>query len=183
MRDGWVVYRSFEFATHQTCLGHLLRRAHALAEDNPVSARSTPLEVKEILKSALDARVCSETRRRQVARQMTERIEALKAIEQPYDANRRLVNHLIVEHDALFSFLTHPGVEATNWRAEQAIRPAVVNRKVWGGNRTWRGAATQSRIMSVMRTAVQRGIDPIEYLVRVARAPADEPAWLFYNTH
>jgi len=22
------------------------------------------------------------------------------------------------------------------WRAEQAIRPAVVNRKVWGGNRT-----------------------------------------------
>ena len=23
---------------------------------------------------------------------------------------------------------------------EQAIRPAVVNRKVWGGNRTWIGA-------------------------------------------
>ena len=31
-------------------------------------------------------------------------------------------------------------VQATNWPAEQAIRPAVVNRKVWGGNRTEAGA-------------------------------------------
>jgi transposase len=60
-----------------------------------------------------------------------------------------------------------PGV----WRAEQAIRPAVVNRKVWGGNRTWRGAATQSRIMSVLRTATQRGVDEIDYLAGLARAP------------
>ena len=75
------------------------------------------------------------------------------------------------EADALFTFLTHPDVDATNWRAEQAIRPAVVNRKVWGGNRTWRGAATQSRIMSVLRTAVQQGVDPIAYLAQLARAP------------
>ncbi len=30
-----------------------------------------------------------------------------------------------------------PTIAATNHWAEQAIRPAVVNRKVWGGNRTW----------------------------------------------
>ena len=29
------------------------------------------------------------------------------------------------EKEALFTFLTHDGVDATNWRAEQAIRPAV----------------------------------------------------------
>jgi hypothetical protein len=33
-----------------------------------------------------------------------------------------------------------PGLEATNWRAEQAIRPIVVARKVWGRNRTPCGA-------------------------------------------
>jgi hypothetical protein len=27
----------------------------------------------------------------------------------------------------------NPGIDATNHKAEQAIRPAVVNRKVWGG--------------------------------------------------
>jgi hypothetical protein len=62
---------------------------------------------------------------------------------------------------------------------DQAVRPAVVNRKVWGGNRTWRGAATQSRIMSVLRTATQRGIDPIEFLVRFARAPDPATVSLF----
>jgi transposase len=35
-----------------------------------------------------------------------------------------------------FWFLIDPTIAATNHRAEQAIRPAVVNRKVWGGNRT-----------------------------------------------
>jgi transposase len=34
-------------------------------------------------------------------------------------------------------------VQATNWRAEQALRPAVTNRKHWGGNKTWQGAHTQ----------------------------------------
>ena len=39
-----------------------------------------------------------------------------------------------LEHhlDDLFTFLRHPGADATNWRGEQAIRRAVVNRRVWG---------------------------------------------------
>lgn len=62
-------------------------------------------------------------------------------------------------------------MDATNWRGEQAIRPAVVNRKTWGGNRTWHGAATQGRITSVLRTTHQHGIDAIDYLAALARAP------------
>jgi hypothetical protein len=46
-----------------------------------------------------------------------------------------------------------------------------VNRKVWGGNRTWRGAATQGRMASVIRTAAQQGIDVVAFLVALARAP------------
>jgi hypothetical protein len=38
--------------------------------------------------------------------------------------------------EEIVTFLYCPGLEATNWRAEQAIRPMVVERKVWGGNRT-----------------------------------------------
>jgi transposase len=48
-------------------------------------------------------------------------------------------------------------VQATNWRAEQAIRPAVVTRKVWGGNRTWAGAGAWKVLASVLRTASQQG--------------------------
>ena len=42
----------------------------------------------------------------------------------------RLLRHLEREFDALFTFLCLPGVPVTNWMAEQALRPAVVNRKV-----------------------------------------------------
>jgi transposase len=88
-----------------------------------------------------------------------------------YPPNRRLLNHLARERDALFTFLHGPGVEATNWRAEQAIRPAVVTRKAWGGNRTWAGAATWQALTSVVRTASQQGRDPLDLLARLLRAP------------
>jgi len=66
-----------------------------------------------------------------------------------------------------------------NWRAEQAIRPAVVNRKVWGGNRTPAGAAAQERLVSVLRTCVQKGKDAIGFLSDTLRARTGlEPALL-----
>lgn len=132
--------------------------------------------------TALGARGAPRRTRRALARDLINRTKALARTEQPCEANRRLLDHLMAERSALFTFLTVDGIEATNWRGEQAMRPAVVNRKVFGGNRTWRGAATQSRIMSVLRTTAQRQMDPIDYLVRVARATADEPRWLFFNT-
>ncbi|MCP4787233.1 MAG: transposase [Fuerstiella sp.] len=45
-------------------------------------------------------------------------------------ANERLARHLENHLDDLFTFLRDPAVDATNWRAGHAIRPAVVNRKV-----------------------------------------------------
>jgi transposase len=65
-----------------------------------------------------------------------------------------------------------PGVQATNWRAEHAIRPAVVTRKAWGGNRTWAGAEAWQVLASVLRTASQQGRDPVELLAGLLGAPA-----------
>ena len=70
--------------------------------------------------------------------------------------NWRLANHLLREREALFTFLNCPGLEATNWRAEQAIRPMVVTRKVWGGDRTIPGARTQSVLGSILQTCRQQ---------------------------
>src|SRR5206468_11712433 len=58
---------------------------------------------------------------------------------------QRFARHLTVELPALFSFLVDPRLDATNWRAEQALRPAVISRKMCGGgNRSRRGADTTS---------------------------------------
>jgi transposase len=57
-----------------------------------------------------------------------------------------------------FGCLYHD-VEATNNRAERAIRPAVIARKVSCGNKTERGAATWQILVSLAATAVQAGRD------------------------
>jgi Transposase IS66 family len=51
----------------------------------------------------------------------------------PLPQNRRRANHPLREREALFTFLDCPGLEATNRRAERAIRPMVVTRKVGPG--------------------------------------------------
>jgi len=71
---------------------------------------------------------------------------------------------LQVAHEGL------PGVAATNHHAERAIRPAVVNRKSWGGNLTWRGADTQQVLASVLRTSRQQARDPVEIMAQVLSA-------------
>jgi len=171
VRDGWAVYSRYEKARHQTCVAHLLRRCHEMIEDNPSWARGTPRQVRDLLIEALEARRLDAWSRAAAVLDIGERLDLVFEDAQPHDANRRLVKHLAHERGALFAFLTVDGVDATNFRAEQAVRPAVVNRKVWGGNRSDRGAETQSRVMTFLRTAHQQGADAIALLVSLARAP------------
>jgi Transposase IS66 family len=106
--------------------------------------------------------------------ELEERTDKLLAMRPKHQSNRRLLGHLANEREHMFTFLAEPGVEATNWRAEQALRPAIVNRKSWGGNRTWQGARTQQITMSVIRTARQQNIDPVELMAQAQhlRQPA-----------
>jgi transposase len=97
--------------------------------------------------------------------ELERRTDELVQMRPTHEPNRRLLAHLRAERCHLFTFLTVPGVQATNWRAEQALRPAIVNRKSWGGNRSWKGGRTQQIAMSVIRTARQQQQDPIELMV------------------
>jgi transposase len=92
---------------------------------------------------------------------LNERTDKLLQLRPTHEPNRRLLGHLSNEREHMFTFLTEPGVQATNWRAEQALRPVIVNRKRWGGNRTANGALTQQITMSVIRTPRQQNIDPL----------------------
>lgn len=171
VRDGWGPYRRYTQARHQSCAAHLLRRCHEMQQDLPGWARSTPRRVAKLITEALDARDLPKRKRQAAAVDIGERLDLLLEEVQPHDANRKLVKHLTNERTALLTFLDLPGVDATNWRGEQAIRPGVVNRKTSGGNRSDRGAETQGRIMSLLRTAHQQGADAVELLVGLARAP------------
>lgn len=70
--------------------------------------------------------------------------------------NRKLAQHLRNERPHLLTFLRCPGLAATNHQAGQALRGLVITRKVWGGDRTARGARTQAVLLSLMRTSRQQ---------------------------
>jgi transposase len=84
-------------------------------------------------------------------------------------ANERLAQHLWPHRNDLFTFLRQPGRDATNWRAELAIRFGVILRKVWGGRRTWAGARAQAVLMSVWRTCWQQGRSAFDFLSQLLR--------------
>lgn len=185
-RDGWAPYRQFTAAAHQTCTAHLLRRCHELLETARGGARHVPLTVRQLLLDGLALRVQRDAGQLQPAeveaalQDLERRLDVVLALHLRHPANRRLVKHLAHERQALFTYLRRDGVEATNWRAEQAIRPAVVNRKVWGGNRTPVGAHTQQVLVSVLRTCQQQARDPTPILIDLLRSPTPAVAALRY---
>jgi transposase len=176
--DGWAPYLGFRSAPHQLCLAHLLRRCRELLEAATRGAVVFPRKVKTILKEALSVRDDRDAGRLPARRAEARAADLQGRVDQllrPVKTNRvneRFARHLWANRRHLFTFLRRPGVDATNWRAEQALRPAVVNRKVWGGNRTWAGARAQSALMTVLQTAHLRAIDPMHFLSRLLRAPA-----------
>lgn len=172
IHDGWSVYDRFTAARHQQCLAHLLRRCHELIETATGAAARFPRAVKQLLQRALAFRdrfrqgTLTPRGLKMFAGRLTDEIRRLISRKKRDAANERFAKHLRKHVEALFTFLREPEVDATNWRAEQAIRPAVVNRKVWGGNRTWDGANAQSILASVLVTCGQQGLDALEFLSR-----------------
>ena len=177
VHDGWSVYYKFLAAFHQTCTRHLINRCNGMLESASPAAAAFPDNVKAILLKGLDLRdrYLEGKVSDQGLASATGRLEAdmgrLLAPSYRSEKNRRLAKHLNHEFEYLFTYLKCPGLEATNYRGEQAIRPAVVARKVWGGNRTQNGAHTQEVLTSVLRTSHQRGIDPLPNLAALLRAP------------
>jgi transposase len=175
--DGWAPYDRFKKATHGTCNTHLLGRCRNLLKIATGGAVRFPRAVKAILQAGLALRDCRDAGQITpqgvaVARGRIEsRLARLLSVRLTHPGNVKLANHMARHFDQIFTYLRIPGIEATNWMGEQALRPAVVNRKVWGGNRTRRGAVAQSCLMSVLRTCVQQGLDGLDFISRTLRAP------------
>ena len=170
VHDGWASYDQFQDAAHQQCQAHVLRRAHELEEAAIGRAKVFPRQVIDLFQESLRVRdqfaeqPPDDDRRGQVYEDFTERMSNLAAAPRRNAANRRLANHLYDHAGSWFLFLIDPTIPATNYRAEQATRPAVVNRKVWGGNRTNAGAQAQAITTSVLQTCRQQAIDAFSYI-------------------
>jgi len=176
--DGWRPYYRFTQAYHQTCLSHLLRRCEALIKSAQPTAARFPQAVMQLLLRGLVLR--DRYARQEISEHglnvATGRLEASmdRLLSKTFkaEANRRLARHLRHEQPGLFTFLHCDGIDATNNAAERALRPAVIARKTWGGNRTRNGARAQQILSSILRTCQQQGKDAFERITRVLSSKA-----------
>jgi len=175
IHDGWAPYYRFPKAFHQSCLSHVMSRCQHLIETVSPAAARFPSHLLGLFRKGLalrDRQACQQITSHGLAI-ATGRLEASldRLLSKTYrsGANRRLAKHLCHERPWLFTFLHCPGIDATNNAAERALRPAVIARKTWGGNRTRAGARAQKILLSVLRTCQQQGKDSFKRLVGLLR--------------
>lgn len=175
IHDGWSPYDRFFWAGHQQCLDHLRRRCKGLLETATGGAAVFPRQVRTLLTDALllrhrrDEGQLSPHGLAVAIGRLESRLDRMLYWTKTHGDNERLAKHLAKHRQQLFTFLKVPGIDATNYRAEQAMRPAAVNRKVWGGNRTAAGAHAQSVLMTVLRTARQQLRDTLRLFADILR--------------
>jgi len=179
--DGWSVYSKIKSAGHQRCLAHLLRTLHRWKEvrDPPRAYIRFHDRLCPLLKDALEskrraeAERWSQSRRQSEIHRLRQRLTGLCNTRYGGVQATRLRNDLWEHREELFGFIFHREAEGTNNRAERAIRPAVVARKISGGNRTYRGAHAYAVFASLAETCRLRGLDFVETCAGLLRARAD----------
>jgi len=179
--DGFKSYERFLGATHQTCNNHLLRRCREMLEMARGPAVLFPRRVKQILQEGLevrDRRDAGEISARIAARKAAALQQQLVELARPTKtnpANERFAAHLFRQQRAVFTYLRIEGIDATNYRAEQALKMPIVNRKVWGGNRTENGSAAQGILASVLKTLALTGRQSVNWLSGLLQNPTGTP--------
>jgi transposase len=83
----------------------------------------------------------------------------------PRSLQRGVLFDLTNGFDYWFTFLIHPAVDPTNNRAERALREHVVLRKIVGTLRNNKGTSIHERIMTVLATWKQQGLDTRKILI------------------
>ena len=83
----------------------------------------------------------------------------------PHPGKKTLANW-----DHLFTFLKYEGVDPTNNKAEQALRPAVQWRKICFGSQSNNGMRFTERLSTVIGTCRINDINPFHFLVKMIGA-------------
>jgi transposase len=175
--DRYGVYAMLDPARRQICLAHLARNFAAHADRPGAPGRHGTL-IKTLLDQVmvLDREARGQDRRlawhdgelRPIHDDLMDALEAGERGRTPELAT--LCANLLDLWPALWSFTEHPDVDATNNRAERAIRHAVLWRKTSTGTQTTEGDRFVERILTIRETCRCQARPLHPYLVDVHNA-------------
>jgi len=169
--------RALDGVPQQKCLAHIQRSISEVLETKVGRARDVGEQLKGLRQEALqlwhayrdnqrtDFKVDADALQAEMSDQLRHR-----RLKDP--DNQRLLDALGWHHDRgnLLRFLVDPRVEPTNNRAERALRPAVIARKVSQCSKNDRGAGAFAVFTSVIRTLMNTDtasmVDTLSHLLR-----------------
>jgi transposase len=163
--DCLASYENLPYTLHK-CYAHHLKAISEARDRAPPEEHAAFDELALVLKSALALKATraemSAADYARVRQNLEQRADAVLARR---DGLAEKVRERIRKRRRwLFTFLDHETVEGTNNRAERALRPAVIARKLSAGNKTERGARTWEILASLAATCAQRGHDLVDFL-------------------
>ena len=162
--DGWSAYSSYHTKL-QRCWAHLLREAEYVAERYEEAERLS--EELHALHDDLTTFVEGEpsaSAREQKRAEASLHLEGL--IREDYEVRevQQLIKKISNGLGHWLTFMTEPGVDSTNNRAERALREQVVLRKMFRTLRSAEGVQIHETITTMLATWKRRGLDPPEQL-------------------
>jgi transposase len=173
--DFYAAYNFVCAAAKQKCLAHLLRELEKVSLRNGSTewlafAARTGRFVKDALRLGVERESCSDEKYDRRWRRLYDRLSEIHGGDYEDKDCRRLARRLEKYRFEILTFLERENVDATNNHGERTIRPAVLMRKNYYGNRSERGAEVQAVLMSIFRTLEMRGIDPLACLEQQLRS-------------
>ena len=176
--DGYAAYNAVNAKKRQSCLAHLIRKAKEIEKEimllplkrrDPTAIRFCQGIARAFAKACemgrkLDAGALS----RKTAALLVPRFYSLihticssSLTHKAAESFRRRILDPKREYDRLFTFLTVPGLAATNNHAEQALRSPVIFRKTCFGTRSPEGSRSHSVLPSLLLTAQRQNHHPL----------------------
>lgn len=164
------------FSRKQRCLVHLLRDINKELEidADDESLRILKKEIKNIVEIGQRLQQQPDSPQKRKNRQELEQTLARLADLTPENKKAKKLCKRIGRHqEELLHFVDHQDVEFHNNRAERAIRPAVIFRKISFGNRTNNGARNFAVLASVLETCRLKNVHLTTFIKKAWKAPPD----------
>ena len=158
--DGWKSYSNFT-GRLQRCWAHLLREAEWVSE-RCSEAKPLYLALKRLYLGLVDCLVGDPplAKRRKLQAAAKRRLRYYLKKEHESKEAKRFIGKVRNGFDHLFTFVVVCGLEATNNRAERAIKEPVVQRKIIGTFRNEKGIWIYETMMTLFATWKQRNLNP-----------------------
>ena len=174
--DCFSAYNTLDALAKQKCLTHYERAAKNLEKFYPRDQSACLFAgcLKDIFKRARQAKhdwtagIVNDKQANQMAKDFEEELDQLVELPLENHDAENLRKRFIAHRDENFIFLRFKEIEPDNNRAERALRPSVVMRKITYGNNSETGARNHETLMSLVETAKLHDADPLDLMMSLA---------------